>query len=139
MTDRDAIVRLLVERLRRRPHFLTVPETVRVIRRLVKHARPGDGACVLWGGARNNDGYGKLNLHRWGRHFQFYVHRLAHQLSQDPTDIPWYREIAHACNQPACFSPLCISRQRRRENRADSARNSTRKRARRREETRLAA
>lgn len=140
MTERDAIVRLLVERFRRRPRFLTVPQTVRLIRRLVKHARPGDGLCVLWGGARNNDGYGKLNLRLHGRHFQFYVHRLSHQLADDPTDIPWYREVAHGCDTPPCFSPLCLERARRPDNRRASGENTQRKlRARRAGEMRAAA
>lgn len=127
MTERDAIVRLLVERFRRRPHFLTVPQTVRLIRRLVRWARPGPGNCVLWGGTRNNDGYAKINVWLHGQHFQFYVHRLSHQLSQDPSDIPWYREIAHACDTPPCFSPECVSRVRRPDNRKASAENTQRK------------
>ena len=139
MTERDAIVRLLVERFRRRPRFLTVPQTVRLIRRLVRNARPGPRDCVLWGRSRNNNGYGKLNLRLHGQHFQFYVHRLSHQLSQDPTDIPWYLEIAHGCDTPPCFSPLCIERVRRPENRKASAENTNRKIARRRGELRQAA
>lgn len=132
MTDRNAIVRLLVERFRRRPHFLTVPQTVRLIRRLIRHARPGDGLCVLWGGARNGNGYGKLNLRLHGQHFQFYVHRLSHQLADDPSDIPWYREIAHGCDTPPCLSPLCVERVRRSYNRKASAVNTNRKKAERR-------
>ena len=139
MTERNAIVRLLVERFRRRPHFLTVPQTVQLIRRLVRNARPGPRDCVLWGRSRNNNGYGKLNLRLHGRHFQFYVHRLSHQLSQDPSDIPWYREIAHGCDTPPCFSPLCVARVRRTENRKASAENTNRKLARRRGEMREAA
>lgn len=139
MTGRNDIVRLLVERFRRRPHFLTVLQTVQLIRRLVRRARPGYGKCVLWGGARNNDDYGKINVWLHGQQMQFYVHRLAHQLSDDPTDIPWYREIAHACDTPPCFNPLCLERVRRPDNRKASAENTNRKIAHRRAEMREAA
>lgn len=130
---RERVVRLLLEHFRHRPRFLPVDRVVVLVRSLIRNALPGPAGsdCVLWAGAVNNDGYGKVSLRMRGQHFQFYVHRLAVQLSGHVNDIPKYREVAHRCNTPACFSPLCVHLQRVKDNRRDSALNTHRKMARR--------
>lgn len=131
--QRERVMRLLIERLRTRPRFLTVPAAVTALRALLRHALPGPAGsdCVLWGAAVNNDGYGKLSVGMYGRKFQFYAHRLAAQFHGHPNDIPKFREVAHRCNTPACFSPLCVEIQRRKDNRRASAYNTHQKIARR--------
>jgi hypothetical protein len=130
---RERIVRLLIEHFRHRPCCLPPAKAVQVLRRLIRNAIPGATGtdCVLWGGNVNNDGYGRINVSMRGETFTFYVHRLAAQFAGHVDAIPKWREVAHACNTPACFSPLCVSVQRRKDNRRDSALNTHRKIARR--------
>jgi hypothetical protein len=129
---RDDVVRLLIERFRHRPYLLSVPQTVSAIRRLIKHARLERCGCITWRRARNNDGYGKITFRLGGRPRQLYVHALAELLSANPRAPRHWEEIAHGCNNPPCFSPDHVSRQRRKINRQDSMRNTHRKMAQRR-------
>lgn len=120
--DRDAMIRLLVEQLgRHRPRFLTVPKTVQIIRRIIKHARPHETGCILWGGAVTTDLYPRMNVRLHGNHCSLLVHRLVDQLAHDPRDIPWYQEVAHSCDCPPCFHPDHVARERRPDNRRRSA------------------
>ncbi len=107
--DRDALVRLLVERFRHKPPVLSVPQTVAVIRRLIKHARWMSNGCILWTGALNHRHYGKLNVRLRGEHFQFYVHKLAWSLATGRWDLPHWRQIAHSCDVPPCLHPDHVS------------------------------
>lgn len=127
--DRAEIAKHLTERFRYRPPFLTPEKVVQLIRRLIKHARPGYGRCILWGGARKKNGYGLINVRLFGEHHQLLVHRLAYQLAKNPGDIPRWREIAHGCDTPPCFNPDCLESQRRLVNRRRSAQNTNAKKA----------
>jgi len=118
---RAEIARHLITRLRRhKTYLLTVPQTVAVIRRLIKHAVPGPEGCIYWGGALNNKHYGTLNVRIYG-HRKLYVHQLAELLANDPSEIPDWMDVAHSCDHPPCFNPDHVGRQRRRDNRARSA------------------
>lgn len=128
--DRRELVKQLVERFRYRPHFLTVKQTVQIIRRLVSHALPGEKGCALWGKQLNNSHYGVITMRLHGRWCKFYVHRLADQFAHDPRDIPPWMEIDHEiCDTPPCFHPDHVVRKRRLYNRQRSAENTNRKKA----------
>lgn len=119
---RNEIIKLLVERLGRcRPYLLNARKTVAVIRRLIRHAVDGVGGCIFWGGAVNNDGYGKMNVILAGYHRQLYVHWLAELLANNPRELPHWMETSHTCNHPPCFHPDHVRRERRRDNRRRSA------------------
>jgi hypothetical protein len=126
--DQIAAVKLLIERFRHRPRFLTVPQTVQVIRRLIRNALADPGGCIYWAGAVNNKHYGRINVRLHGRHFQFFVHRLAFQLAHDPGDIPKWMEVHHDCCRPPCFHPAHLAKIRRTVNRRLSAENTNAKR-----------
>ena len=126
--ERAAIAKLLVERFRHRPRFMQARQVVSVVRRLIKRSHFNARGCLIWEGAKNNDGYGRISVVHLGQRFNFYVHRLAWQLAHDPRDIPYWREIAHkVCDCPPCFHPDHIESQRRRDNRVASAVNTNRR------------
>lgn len=128
--DRRELVKQLVERFRRRPRFLTVKQTVQILRRLISGAVPGGNGCALWSRATNGEGYGIITMRLHGRWFKFYVHRLADQFGNDPSNIPPWMEIDHeACDTPPCFHPDHVVRKRRLYNRRRSAENTNRKKA----------
>lgn len=131
--QRERVVKLLIEHFRHRPRFLSVEQTVAIVRRMIRHARPAGGAsqCVLWSLNCNNDGYGRLSARISGRPAMLYVHRLAVQFAGHVRDIPRWMEASHGCDTPPCFSPLCVQLERRRDNRVKSAINTNRKKARR--------
>lgn len=138
--ERAALVKRLVECFgRHKPQNLTVAQTVSVIRRLIKHALAADSGCCLWGGAVNNSHYGKLNIRKFGRTTQLYVHQLAHKLAHDPRDLPPWMHVSHSCDVPPCFHPDHVRKERRVDNQRRSAENTHRKRARRRAEQQEAA
>ncbi len=120
LRTRDDVVRFLIERFRHRR--LPVPQHVQIIRRLLKHARLAPNGCIVWPKAKSGNGYGKLNVRMFGQHFQLYVHQLAEYLGNNPDDVPKGMEVAHAeCDNPPCFHPDHLKRQKRRDNRQRSA------------------
>lgn len=100
----------------------------RLLARLVRHATRLESGCIVWGGAHNNVGYGRLNMRRFGAHCQFSVHVLAWRLANGQ-DIAHWQEIAHGCDCPPCFNPSHLKRERRPDNRRASAENTHWKRA----------
>lgn len=140
--SRNAMIRLLCEQLgRHRPRWLPVKTVVQVIRRLIARAFPADCGCIFFDGALNQKGYARMNIRLHGNHVQMLVHRIVCQLAHNGDDIPHWMEAAHeACDVPPCMHPLHLELQRRRYNRAQSARNTNAKKAARRAaEERLAA
>jgi len=120
LRTRADVVRFLLARFKHRRFPARVH--VSIIRRLVRHARLAPNGCIVWPLARDGNGYGKLNVRLLGEHFQFRVHRLAEWLGNDPEDVPKWMEVAHVeCDNPPCFHPDHIGRQKRRDNRARSA------------------
>ena len=119
--ERDALVKLLIERFRHRPKCLTPQQTVAVIRRLIKHARWMSNGCIAFTGALNNGHYAKMNVHLHGQHHQLYCHKLSWGLSTGKWDLPEWKEIAHSCDTPPCFHPDHVAPERRYKNRQRSA------------------
>lgn len=62
--------------------------------------RDPDTGCLVWMGARNGKGYGKVR--RGGR--AFYVHRLALAAKLGRSIAPGMH-ACHSCANPACFEP----------------------------------
>ena len=126
LRTRADVVRFLIERLR---HTRFMPRVnAQIVRRLVRHARLEANGCIVWPLARGRNGYGRLNVKMLSQHFQFEVHRLAEWLGNNPDDIPKWMEVAHSCDNPPCFHPDHVSRQRRRDNRRRSAERTNAKR-----------
>lgn len=132
--SRDAMVRLLVERLgRHRPRWLPVKTTVQIIRRLIERAFPAENGCIFFDGTMNNSGYVTLSVRVHGNHTKILAHRIVCQLAHDGGDIPPWMEAAHeTCDCPPCIHPEHLELQRRKYNREKSARNTNRKLAERR-------
>jgi len=108
--------------------FLTDEQSARIAERLKRHAVAGENGCILYRGAKKRNGYGCMNIRRFGAHVQYYVHRLSWWLAHGE-EIPFYMEIAHKCDTPACFNPAHLEKKRRLHNRRDSAINTNIKRA----------
>lgn len=108
--------------------FLTEEQSERIAERLKRHAVAGENGCILYRGTKNNDGYGRMSVRRLGRIAKYLVHRLSWWLAHGE-EIPWYMEIAHKCDTPACFNPAHLVKKRRPDNRRDSAVNTNIKRA----------
>jgi hypothetical protein len=60
---------------------------------------PDSRGCMEWTGARDPDGYGRLNVK--GRHFR--AHRLAYELATGVA--PGAMMVCHSCDNPACCNP----------------------------------
>jgi len=74
-------------------HTLTLAE------RLDRHSMPEpNSGCVLWTGYCNQDGYGKLRIHK----IQRPVHRLAWEVASGP--IPAGFCVCHRCDVPSCIN-----------------------------------
>jgi hypothetical protein len=108
--------------------FLSEEESERLAARLKRHAVAGENGCILYAGSKTRDGYGALSKRRFGRHLKYLAHRLSWWLAHGE-EIPFYMEIAHACDTPACFNPAHLEKKRRVKNRRDSALNTHIKRA----------
>lgn len=73
----------------------------RLIARLVKHLEKR-GQCWIWTGARNSDGYPKMNFAFKGRgHTQVYVHHVFFVL-RTGRDIRKGMELDHKCLNRSC-------------------------------------
>ena len=72
--------------------------------RLLSKARP-DGECVIWTGAKNDDGYGMIRLTKVNRGIlkTIKVHQLSWLLHK--SDIPAGLCVCHKCDKPACVNP----------------------------------
>ncbi|MBK5230232.1 MAG: HNH endonuclease [Thermoleophilia bacterium] len=108
--------------------FLSDEQSARIIERLKRHAVAGENGCILYRGTKNNGGYGRMSVRRFGRIAKYLVHRLSWWLAHGE-EIPVYMEIAHKCDTPACFNPAHLAKKRRTYNRRDSAVNTNVKRA----------
>lgn len=106
----------------------------RLIRRLLGNSMPGvqprtlTTPCVLWGGAVNNYGYGKLNVRQAGQHRQIYVHILAWRLANGGQEVPANHDIDHRCDTPGCLNPAHLRPLLKWRNYRRSAINTNRKR-----------
>lgn len=56
--------------------------------------------CWLWDGAKNNQGYGVMNV---GAHRVQTAHRLAWEIARGP--IPEGQCVLHRCDNPSCINP----------------------------------
>lgn len=108
--------------------FLSEEESERLAVRLKRHAVAGENGCILYDGSKTRDGYGTLSKRRFGRHLKYLAHRLSWWLAHGE-EIPFYMEIAHKCDTPACINPAHLEKKRRLYNRRDSAVNTNVKRA----------
>lgn len=61
------------------------------------------GACWLWKGYHNADGYGVMGTWESDKFRRFYVHRLMYEYSIGP--IPTGLQIDHLCRNRACCNP----------------------------------
>lgn len=81
----------------------------RLAARLARNAQLVDrgyehGPCLEHTGARNNDGYGKMNFRCCGQHVQVYAHRVILTLKLG-REIPSNMHPDHKCQNPACRHP----------------------------------
>lgn len=72
----------------------------RLERRLAKQ----HNGCIEWAGARNNDGYAKMNFWQDGVPIQLYVHRVFWVLA-NKREIPSHLVLDHTCENRACVNP----------------------------------
>lgn len=75
-------------------------------RRLQKNAfKFGPRSCWVWIGARNDDGYGRVQMPAAGRFkpFKLAAHRLAWVLNRGP--IPNELYVLHRCDNRGCINP----------------------------------
>lgn len=63
-----------------------------------------NGGCIEWAGAKNNDGYGKMNFYHDGQHVQVYAHRVFWVLA-NRKEIPSHLVLDHICCNRACVNP----------------------------------
>lgn len=63
----------------------------------------GDDECWPWKGAKDKDGYG---LARWNNK-QYRAHRVAFEIAHGSIDP--VLEVHHACDNPPCCNPKCLS------------------------------
>lgn len=73
-----------------------------------------DSGCIEWPGARNNKGYGRLDVYRQGKKTCTSAHRVAYEQHKGP--IPPGLEIDHLCGNPACVNPEHLEAVTHREN-----------------------
>lgn len=74
-----------------------------------------DGACVVWTGGKQPDGYGKIFVYEGGRCRTKLVHRVAYETYVGP--IPPAHDIDHICWRRDCICPSHLRPLPLRENR----------------------
>lgn len=74
--------------------------TSRLSRRLAHQ----DNGCIEWAGARNNNGYAKMNFWQDGETVQLYAHRVFWVLANH-REIPSHLVLDHTCCNRACVNP----------------------------------
>jgi hypothetical protein len=84
--------------------LLVAQDMERLMARLSRNVQHTDTGCIEWAGARNNDGYAKLNFRMEGEHVQVYAHRLFWVLS-NKREIPSHLVLDHTCCNRACVNP----------------------------------
>jgi hypothetical protein len=67
--------------------------------KLLARAVPAHGGCIVWTGAKNDRGYGHIDVNGQRR----YTHRLSYELHVGP--IPDGLVIDHLCRNRACLNP----------------------------------
>ena len=78
------------------------------------------GDCWLWTGAKNHQGYGRVQLGRRGEGV-IRAHRLAWQLANGDS-IPSGMFVCHTCDTPSCVRPSHLWLGTRLDNMRDCAR-----------------
>ena len=91
-------------RTRKIRKVLAAQDKDRLTTRLERHLARQDNGCIEWAGARNNDGYAKLNFHHDGAHVQLYAHRVFWVLA-NKREIPSNMVLDHTCQNRACCNP----------------------------------
>jgi hypothetical protein len=77
----------------------------KLIARLSRNIEHDASGCVLWTGALNNKGYGKMNIRLPGRvHCQIYVHHVFFILG-NARPIADGMTIDHTCRTRHCINP----------------------------------
>lgn len=72
--------------------------------RLARLVRKTETGCVEFLGAKNRDGYAKINFRHEGRHLQFYAHRVFYTLATG-REIPRDKVLDHKCRNRCCVNP----------------------------------
>lgn len=92
----------LIKKLRTKGQFTPVETTRPLADRLFEKTAAGPGACVIFTGHLNNNGYGTIAT--GGRHGkQLYAHRAAYTLLVGP--IPDGLVLDHLCRVRRCINP----------------------------------
>jgi hypothetical protein len=69
--------------------------------RLINRAESG---CIEFIGAKNRDGYAKMNFRHEGEHVQLYAHRVFYTLATG-REVPANRVLDHVCRNRCCVNP----------------------------------
>jgi hypothetical protein len=70
---------------------------------IANSAEDPETGCWVWTGARNRDGYGRINVYRHGRALPLLAHRVAYEVFKG--DIPAEHDVDHKCKCRACINP----------------------------------
>jgi hypothetical protein len=78
----------------------------KIIARLSRNVEAQPNGCVYWTGARNNKGYGKLNIKHpaTGDHVQLYAHHVFFVLGK-ARPVTRGMQVDHRCWNRQCVNP----------------------------------
>jgi hypothetical protein len=82
--------------------FEDIPAAV-ILRIIARSQRDLVTGCLLWLGAQNEDGYGRIQLHSRPNTRFAYVHRIAAAIALG--HVPDDREVHHTCHRRNCMEP----------------------------------
>lgn len=87
-----------------------------LVARIQSRTRPGEGGCVLWTGAANRQGYGRIRDK--GRLYSPHRVVLEHALGRA---LESWEDTCHSCHVPRCCNPAHLTPGTRLENVRQSA------------------